>query len=462
MSGLRVLVPRGRWLPEKKYVAEYVFRETLGLSCEILVGDTRDWEIRCGERTFSLPNLFFPEDDPGKYLMVDSLPGLPLKKVALREIGLPPDVLMFDDIPVLYGKEPCRSIGDIDLLGGIFFMLSRYEEVAVSERDALGRFPAAASIAYRAGFLHRPIVDEYVELIWYGLKETAPSLERRKHVFRVVLSHDVDVPTRWHRHTVGALARAVARDAVTGKSVREIVTTVRSYFDLSRDPYFCYDWIMSLSERFGLKSCFFFLAGATHSLDVSYDLRDELYRNLIREIDRRGHEIGFHGSYRSYNSPEITERELNLLRDVSPQPVKGGRQHCLMFRVPVTWRILSEAGLEYDSTLGYADSPGFRCGTAREFPVFDVCGSRRLDIRERPLIVMEQSLLDPGYLGLDHEEAFERVRELVDVVGRYGGDFTLLWHNHNLLTGNERALYSRVLEYVCSRKGSSGISNEPT
>ena len=39
----------------------------------------------------------------------------------------------------------------VDVLGSIFFLLTRYEEIVIGTRDRHGRFPASASIAGREG-----------------------------------------------------------------------------------------------------------------------------------------------------------------------------------------------------------------------------------------------------------------------------------------------------------------------
>ena len=53
-------------------------------------------------------------------------------------------------------------------------MLSRYEEAVLLDRDDHDRFPATASIAYKTGFLDRPIIDEYVEILWVAMKRVWP------------------------------------------------------------------------------------------------------------------------------------------------------------------------------------------------------------------------------------------------------------------------------------------------
>ena len=87
------------------------------------------------------------------------------------------------------------------------------------------------------------------------------------------------------------------------------------------------------------------------------------------------------------------------------QAAWGGRQHYLRFAVPETWRHYASAGLSYDATLAHADQPGFRCGTCYDFPVYDLEQRCPLPLRERPLTVMELTLLDGEYLGLAAEQA---------------------------------------------------------
>ena len=51
-------------------------------------------------------------------------------------------------------------------------------------------------------------------------------------------------------------------------------------------------------------------------------------------------------------------------------------------------------------------------------------------MRERPLIVMECSVIAERYLGLGYsEQALALMQGYRDTCHRFGGDFTLLWHN---------------------------------
>ncbi|MEO6771872.1 MAG: hypothetical protein ABI467_02490, partial [Kofleriaceae bacterium] len=138
----------------------------------------------------------------------------------------------------------------------------------------------------------------------------------------------------------------------------------------------------------------------------------------------------FHPSYNAYADPELWKLEYDRLARLAPAPVVGGREHYLRFAVPETWRIWDANGMEWDSTLGYADREGFRCGTCYEFPVFDVRAGRRLRLRERPLVAMDATLV--GYRKLDPAATAAVLAGLRAECKKYGGTFMLLWHNSNL------------------------------
>ena len=352
----------------------------------------------------------------------------------------------------------CLEIG-FDLFGGAFFLLTRYEEVARPVRDRHDRFPATASVAYRAGFLDRPVVNEYVELLWQCLQRLWPRLERRPRSPRILLSHDVDWPVVTLRRSRPQTIRAAAGDLVRRRDWRLAVDRWRSWGavragDWDADVGNTFDFIMSESERHGLSSAFNFIAGhSAGAIDGAYTLDDPWIRSLLRRIHDRGHEIGLHPSYNTYLDPERTKAEFARLREACQdlgieQAVWGGRQHYLRWRNPQTWQNWADAGLTYDSTLGFADEIGFRGGVCYEYPVFNLLTRQRLDLVERPLIVMDATLLGdsdrPGG-SVSPAAAIAQIVALSDRCRQFDGDFTLLWHNTWLLQESQKAAYQECL-----------------
>jgi len=78
--------------------------------------------------------------------------------------------------------------------------------------------------------------------------------------------------------------------------------------------------------------------------------------------------------------------------------------------------------------LGYADKEGFRCGVCYEYSVFDIISRKKLNLKEKPLVVMEGSLTtyQPN---ITPKEMEETIKKLTKKVKKYNGEFVFLWHN---------------------------------
>jgi hypothetical protein len=466
---LTVRVPPSR-IEERRYVLDVVLREWLGIDYELVSAGGDSVVISRSDAadspTLTIADALFPmsADD---WLTTQSMPTLPLVRVRGVVAGSP---LANGPIPVLFGtanldgdawaRTDAGLETSVDLLGGIFFMLTRYEELVRRERDSHGRFPYDASLAFAEGFVERPIVDEYVDMLWWGLSSLWSSLERKRSAYRLRLTHDVDYAWAAVGRPPTAVARSLLGDLVRRRDPGIAASRLRAIIDVGagrvdRDPYNTFDFLMTQSESHGTRSTFYFQARPSGRYGSQYRLTDPQIQGLMRTIHERGHEIGLHPSYESHGSLERTIQEFDDLRAACDlagvaQASWGVRQHYLRFEAPTTWRILDRAGFAHDSTVGYAERIGFRAGTCREFPVFDLLTSRSLRIRERPLLVMDATLLTYMSLGLD--EAVSRAGAIADACRLHEGDATILYHNHTLHTRRLRDHYRTLLQRVVSSR----------
>lgn len=445
---------------ERRYIYELLLEDFLGQSARFAMEDRTDVEIRLSgapsnERLLVADVLFAMPLE--RWLTQDSMPRRPLPRVSVDQLGLARGPVV-DPLPALYGEgEPMRTSGTehrlgIDVFGSSFFLLTRYEEVVSETRDPHDRFPAQASILGQERLLDRPLVNEYAEALWSALARLWPRLERRPRRMTVRLSHDVDLPVcrlpLFEARRLGL--RDLRREHAPMVAARRFATAaLKGRVPPRHDLYQTFDLLMRESEALGLRSAFYFMAGNTAgAIDGNYRLDEPWVRPLLREIHGRGHEIGLHPSYNTYQDPEALRSEFQKLRAACAlaaveQERLGGRQHYLRWRNPETWQNWEDAGLDYDSTVSFADHPGFRAGTCYEYPVFNLTSRRRLKLRERPLIVMEAALLEYQRLTLD--EAAEEIIRLSAIVRRFGGDMTLLWHNDRLLSRRARRAYRRAI-----------------
>jgi hypothetical protein len=344
-----------------------------------------------------------------------------------------------------------------DIPGLIYWMLVRIEEIGRLDLDKHDRFSAYSSHAYKFGYLDRPVVDEWLYVLGQVIKCQWPRLELTNHEFKMCVSHDVDQVSLYAFKSLSTVARMMAGDILKRRDVMGFMAAPYVKFMtkdhlINADPFNTFEWLMDQSEDNKIKSAFNFICGKTQEdKDADYEIEHPLMRNLLKRIHERGHEIGLHPSYNTLRNPFALKSEAKKLKRVCyeegiNQTVWGGRMHYLRWEHPTTLRGWEEAGMTYDSTLGYADLPGFRCGTCFEYPAYDHILNVQLAVRIRPLIVMECTIIDPIYMGLGvSDSAFEKMYRLKQVCKMVGGQFVLLWHNSYFRSKELKQLYLRII-----------------
>lgn len=451
-------------ISERDYVLSVLLEDWLGAAIDLRRrsgADVTTISVVGGpaDSVVALPDVFL--GPATAWLSSASLPAMPLS------IASPPAWTgLSDQLPLLY-PSPSAAGGIVegppgqhrlgfDLLGAMFVLLSGYEaRVEPASRDAHGRFPGADSFLARSDWLAWPILDMYLHAFVALLNRTWPRLNLRLQPGTVSLSHDVDHPSaaaRWHgmervRTLAGDLLRR--RDPVLAMR-RGVAFVAGTRSGRGVDPFDTFGFLMDVSEDVGLESTFYFLGGSSHlPYGSRYTLSEPWVARLLYEIASRGHHVALHGSYLTWRDALRLRGEWDTLAEFTralPNGVvrRAVRQHFLRLEPGSTWRTQSEAGLEEDASYGYPDLLGFRAGTARSFMAYDVSGGGRLPLRVSPLHVMDATLTE--YLRLDGQSARAKVVELSRRTQRYGGTFSLLWHNSTLETRRARRLYQGIID----------------
>lgn len=376
-------------------------------------------------------------------------------------LGQPLPVPCIRELPeLLIEQQADHAVIHYDILGLTYWMLNRIEEIGRADLDNHRRFPAINSHAYQHNYLERPVVDEWLHILGQVIQRVWPKLELKQHQFSMKVSHDVDAPSRYGFGSVKSIVRSMAGDVLKRRDFKSALAAPLIRMSSGKrlhpvDPFNTFDWIMEQSEKHNLVSAFYFICGRTDSSkDADYEPEHPAIRDLMRRIHARGHEIGLHPSYNSFQSPETIQHEANRLRVVMQeegivQNIFGGRMHYLRWEHPTTLQAWNDAGMTYDTTLSYADLPGFRCGTCFEYPAFNHLTQEVLKIRIRPLIVMECTVIALRYMGLAYSSAaYEKFLDLKEKCKRANGCFTLLWHNDSFFDGNKNKLYLDILNNV--------------
>ena len=418
-SNIKIIIPNNN-IAERKYIIYTIFNDFLGLSFDIdFSGQSEDYILSFGNKRLIIEDAFwniYPE--PLDYLNDNFLP-----KVQYSTNQF----IVEKDIPVLYGSEAVTVSEDtinckIDIFASVFFMLTRWEEYVNSIRDAHNRFPGIESSAYKNDFLHRPIVNEYVEMLWNMLVNLGYEGKRKNRKFELILTHDVDILKTEKKLNL----RAIVGDLLKRKDFRSAYYRMLA---IVKDPLNTFTFLMDVSESIGVKSHFYFMSVSDRIgiNEMKNYLNSKKFYHLVKEIKLRGHIIGFHPGYFSYNDENQWQKEKQILEKALGFPVFEGRQHYLMMDVSKTLPIWDNQGMEKDSTLSYADREGFRCGTGDCFQVFNFLSRNKLSLVEMPLIVMEGSL--KTYQNATADKAKEILNYYIGVGKKYKMCTTFLFHN---------------------------------
>jgi hypothetical protein len=360
------------------------------------------------------------------------------------------DVGFGDDVPYNAGAweqvdRGERPQGD-DLAEG-FFHLARIEE-RNGQRDEHGRFRAE----------------------WSCLDPLDPPLERlrrrlgvqRPERFTVALTHDVDAPWRWTRIGLRGAAARLKRHALgarLGPAVREATALAAAPVHRVRgtDPNWRFREIVAEERRRGAAGSTFYVLAAHHDPHdgAAPETYERLRPRLVETLREAGAEIGLHGSYTAADDPARIAEEKKALEALAG-PVEGHRYHYLRADAHRNLAPLADAGLRYDTSLGFPDSVGFRVGIAYPFRPWDFARNAPLDLLEIPLAAMDATLAEERYLGLSAKRAEPRLLRLLDWAAANGGAFAILWHPDRfdpLTSGGWDRLYSRLLDGIHERGG---------
>jgi peptidoglycan/xylan/chitin deacetylase (PgdA/CDA1 family) len=184
----------------------------------------------------------------------------------------------------------------------------------------------------------------------------------------------------------------------------------------------------------GLKSTFFFIPFKDRPGEFP-DGRTDTYRAArydvgrfqepIRSLTRQGFEAGLHG-IDSWRDSRKGREEIEVIRRITGGNRIGVRMHWLAFS-DATPKILEEAGVYYDSTLGYNEAVGYRSGTTQ---VFRLPGTS--SVFELPLNVQDTAMFYTGRMNLSESRAMSMCGDLIEDMKTHGGFLTINWHDRSL------------------------------
>ncbi len=336
-----------------------------------------------------------------------------------------PDWSKWHSCPILFPLEgPCP----FDLFAAAFFLLSRYEEYLPFQADAFGRFPAAASWAGKQGLLTIPLVDWWADRLRQLAQARLPRFSWPKVARQWQPTCDVDMAWAWKHRPWWRMLGAMWREAWHGQ-LHLWVDRWRTLRGLQPDPFDTFERMEAHFRQAPRQPYFFLHVGPWGCYDKNIPLRHPAMQQLVQQRLAFA-QIGLHPSWQQGQHAAGIRREQEALQRVLGRAIVDSRHHYLRIRLPHTYRQLIAAGIQRDWSMGFADHPGFRAGTAHPFPWYDLAQEQITSLEVIPLIAMDVSWKQ--YLSFSPDQALKHLRTLWDHLKPAGGLLTTLWHNSSL------------------------------
>lgn len=321
------------------------------------------------------------------------------------------------------GPVLIRQQGKIrnDFFGAAFWLLSRYEEYLPVIPDEHGRFP---DNAHEVLTLKRdlPLVEIWAEKLRKHLQSLG--IQCKKAEPSVDYSIDWDNPTAYlHKgifRQTGAAASDLLRGNFAGLSERLMVMAGRK-----ADPY---DNLGSRIPAELLKGKrIFFWVGDYGIHDKGLSWKNSWYRQQIINLSKEMLP-GLHPSYASFEKPEKIAEEKKRLETITGSEIKASRFHFLRFRLPHSYRILEQAGISDDFSMGFSEFPGFRAGTAFPFQWFDLEMNQAGKLLIHPFSLMDSSR---AFRGNSNGAFLQESKRQIQEGSKYAFPVSAIFHNEH-------------------------------
>jgi len=415
--------------PRLRYIAGIILGDILGLPWE-LVTDKR----KLGKH----PVINYSEDKVnGAYRIIpDSL--LFEKGISAREIS----VTEWKGLPVFFQSAPGSDI-PFDIFAASFYLLSRYEEYIDNTSDEHGRYKASSSLAYKNGFLQRPVIDLWAKEFSKSILKKFQTLAFRRNEFKSIVTIDTDQPFAYRGksllRSIGGLINDIRGNSGHASDRYRTVTKGE------KDPFEVFDYISECIAKNKSDSMFFFPTGNYSKYDKNPSWKNEEYRALIIRLSEK-YRVGLHPSYYAAGDQALLSTEVSRLKTILGREIMSGRYHYIRLLIPDSFRNLCSCGISEDYSMGYPEEPGFRAGIARPYTFYDVLADKHTDLKIIPFQIMDATLYQ--YKQLSAEASKEIILKLINETRKAGGIFVSIWHNTSLQENDEWKSWRDVFEYM--------------
>ncbi len=407
-----------------------------------------------------------------------------LKVGSLKKMNsCPNDHFLHDQIPFIFKKElpsmqkkwyshsdnivisshSHRINCSVDIIASAFYILSLENERQSYQRKKFNRFSQSYSIIGEEIY-EKPFIEYYIQLLFVfiyemmklnNIKRNRKHLWPNEHQFALILSHDLDRI----RTVTGTKIKRKLKETINGtdkKFVHTVLFEIILYLIKNRGWTTKFKSIKTIESQYNAHSTFFIASKHRLIEDPKYRLNSQILKRGIKIIREMDSEVALHGSIKSAENSDFLMEEKQILENQSGRKIDGIRNHYLSFSEKCTFDIIEKNQFQYDSTLGFSEKIGYRCGISLPFKPFNLKKNQSFGFWELPLILMDTVLLLESKMSLSSNIVWPFIEEYLREAHHNRSCLLLNWHVSNInaidLSGYSK-IYQKTLQWAYENNG---------
>ncbi len=415
-----------------KYIVDHIFKRILGQSINI-VNKQEDLPTNS-----TSPLIVYSETlrVKGAFHIVPN--GLLFKK-GVRQYDI--DIITWEGEKAFFETKG----GDIpfDIFSAAFYLLARYEEYLPIEEnfDDKGCFISEKSLAYKEGFLEKPIIDIWASKLEDKLKiffsEYTPSAERR---FRFLPIIAVNTPYRYRTYSIlGNILRLGKK--VLERDWPELKKQLRILLRIDNDPYCNVEKIVDIHNRNSLRPLF-----ALRISNKKWYKRPIYFAySTYKKIIYRNYQVALCASGRAVSSASQLKTEQKLLSRIFKMRVVLSVSCRSEFVVSKFYKNLSNAKIKEDFSMSYPDRIGFRTSTCTPFRMYNLEKEEyyKMEVHSVPLTDWSAKRMK-----LTRNEFIKYTQDMANLVKELNGELVMAYHNDTFVDSSKWKGWASAYEYT--------------
>jgi hypothetical protein len=433
-----ILVYTHKITPRVRYIFKHILTRTLLIPVSFTT-KVEEFVAHNG------PKLTYTKTPLGKEFFIKSNPLLFEQGVNDLEVY----IQKWEEVPCFFATGSKSAI-PFDIFAASFYLISRYEEYLPHVKDSHGRYAATESLAYKNGFLEKPVVDIWAYKFVARLKEKFPDYDYKNRSYEYISTIDIDNAFAYkHKNfirTFGGFLNDLFKFRLLDIWYRFAVT-----LNIKKDPFDNFQKILGIKKAKEITTIFFCSIGDYTTFDTNVSASKNKYRLLLKDLVDYA-SVGLHPSYFTMQNAALLKKEKERLENITNIPVIRSRQHYLRFNLPETYQQLIDLEIEEDHSMGYASNVGFRASTCTPFYFYDLDFEIQTPLKIFSFALMDTTLND--YLKITPKQSLGKIRDLRNEVKAVNGTFITLFHNESLSNHLRwrgwKRLYESMIKIVIS------------